>query len=324
MPSDTALATATKRLLAAALPGLFVLLWATGFVAAIWGLPYAEPWTLLALRFGLVLAVALPLALLLRFDWPGSWSQIGHIAVVGMLMHAVYLGGAYMAMARGLPAGLTALIVCLQPLCTAAIVGPLLGERVTLRQVAGLALGFGGVVLVLSEKLAAAAGGGLFEGFEASAILFAVVSLAAMTLGIVYQKKFCTTVDIRAGTIIQYAAAGLAVGVMALLTEEMEVTWTWDFALSLAWLVLALSFGAVSLLMLLIRRGEASRTASLFYLVPPVTAVLGYFFFGETLGLPGLLGMALAVIGVALVVRAPKARAASEEPAVDLEQKSGE
>lgn len=290
----------------ASLPGLFVLLWSTGFVAAIWGLPYAEPWTFLALRFAIVVAVVLPLAWIFRFDWPGSWSQVGHIAVVGILMHAVYLGGAYLAMAGGLPAGLTALIVCLQPICTAAIVGPILGEKVTPRQVAGLVLGLGGVALTLSGKLSDAAEGALFEGFEPSAIIFATMALAAMTIGIVYQKKFCTTVDIRSGTVIQYAAAGAAVGIMALLLEEMTITWTWDFALALGWLAIVLSLGAISLLMLLIRRGEASRTASLFYLVPPVTAVLGYFFFGEKLGLLGLVGMALAVIGVALVVRAPK------------------
>lgn len=306
MATDTTLPSAGRSLADSALAGLFVLLWSTGFIAAIWGLPFAEPWTFLALRFGIVLAIALPLALLLRFDWPESWSQAGHIAIVGVLMHAVYLGGAYLAMARGLPAGLTALIVCLQPICTAAIVGPMLGERVTLRQLVGLVLGLGGVLLVISGKLSQATEGGLFVGFEASAILYAAAALAAMTLGIVYQKKFCTSVDIRSGTVIQYAAAGLAVGAMALLTEEMEVTWNWDFALSLGWLTLVLSFGAVSLLMLLIRRGEASRTASLFYLVPPLTALLGYFFFGETLGLPGLLGMVLAVIGVALVVRSPK------------------
>lgn len=307
-----------KSLMLRTLPALFVLLWATGFVGAIWGLPYAEPWTLLALRFGFVLAIALPLAPLLRFDWPQSWSQVGHIAVVGVLMHAVYLGGAYLAMARGLPAGLTALIVCLQPLCTSAIVGPFLGERVSPRQIFGLVLGLGGVLLVLSEKLSATAEGGFFEGFEASAVAFAVMALAAMTLGIVYQKKFCTTVDIRSGTVIQYAAAGAAVGLMALLTERMEVTWTWDFVFALGWLVVGLSFGAVSLLMLMIRMGEASRIASFFYLVPPVTALLGYLFFGEVLGPVALLGMALSVIGVAIVVRAPKrsrAAAASQPTA---------
>lgn len=297
--------SATRSLALLGLPSLFVVLWATGFVAAIWGLPYAEPWTFLALRFGIVVAIMLPLALVLRFDWPESWSQAGHIAVVGILMHAIYLGCAYMAMAQGLPAGITALIVCLQPICTAAIVGPVLGERVNLRQVTGLVLGLGGVALVLSGKISGAADG-FFEGFDVSAVLFATISLAAMTIGIVYQKKFCTTADIRSGAVIQYAAAGAAVGVVALLTEEMTVIWTWDFALALGWLAVVLSLGAISLLMLLIRRGEASRTASLFYLVPPVTAVLGYVFFGEKLGLPGLVGMALAAIGVALVVTAPK------------------
>lgn len=304
---DTASSSA-KSLTLRTLPALFVLLWSTGFVGAIWGLPYAEPWTFLALRFGIVVAVMLPLGLLLRIEWPKSWRQAGHIAVVGILMHAVYLGGAFAAMDRGLPAGLTALIVCLQPICTAAIVGPVLGERVTLRQIAGLVLGLGGMVLVLSGKLSAATEGGLFEGFEASAVVFAVMALAAMTLGIVYQKKFCTTVDIRSGTVIQYAAAGAAVALMAVLTESMQVAWTWDFAFALGWLVVVLSFGAVSLLMLLIRMGEASRIASLFYLVPPVTALLGYFFFGEVLGPVALLGMALSVIGVALVVRPPKRR----------------
>ncbi len=296
---------ARNALLLRSLPGLFVVLWATGFIGAIWGLPYAEPFTFLTLRFGIVAVLVLSLALVLRFEWPKSWRQTAHIAVVGLLIHAIYLGFAYMGMSRGLPAGLTALIVCLQPICTAAIVGPVLGEKVTRRQISGLVLGLGGVVLVLSGKLSPG-GGTLFEGFDGWAIVYALIGLAGMTIGMVYQKKFCTAVDIKAGTVIQYTAAAVAVSVVAVTTETLQVDWTLDFVFALGWLIVVLSFGAVSLLMLLIRMGEASRTASLFYLVPPVTALFGYVFFGEVLGPLSLIGMALTVIGVALVVRQPK------------------
>lgn len=308
MASPASTTSATLALATRAAPAVFVCLWATGFVFAKLGLPYVEPLTFLALRFALVVAIMAPAAVLLGAAWPG-WRTAGHVAVVGLSMHGVYLGGVFVAISLGMTAGLAALLVSLQPLLTAALVGPLLGERVTARQMLGLVLGLAGVAMVLSGKLAPGAGGTLFAGFGLDAVAFALASLLAITVGVVYQKRFCADVDLRAGSAIQYAAAALAVGAAALLFETNAVVWHPELILAIGWLALVLSVGAVSLLMLLIRLGEASRVASLFYLVPPVTAVMAFFLFDERLGPVALAGMAVAVVGVALVVTERKSAA---------------
>ena len=282
-------------------PATFVGLWATGFIGAKLGLPYVEPLTFLAVRFALVVAIMAPAALLLGAVWPKPITA-GHVAVVGLLIHGGYLGGVFVAISLGMSAGLSALIVSLQPLLTAALVGPLLGEKVTLRQGLGLVLGLAGVALVLSGKLAPADAGTLFAGFGLDAVVCALVALLSITLGVVYQKRFCAKVDLRAGAVLQYAAAGLAIGALALIFETNRIVWHLDLVIALGWLVLGLSVGAVSLLMVLIRLGEASRVASLFYLVPPVTALVAFFLFDERLGPLALAGMVVAVLGVALVV----------------------
>ena len=280
----------------AATPGLFVLLWSTGFIFAKLGLFYAGPFTFLLLRFIAVTVLMLAVALAMRAPWPASWAQAGHIAVVGILLHALYLGGTYAAIAAGIPAGIVALIVGLQPLLTAAAVGPLLGERVSPRQWLGLVLGFTGVALVLWNKL----GGdiGSLWGFG-----FSLLSLIGITVATMYQKRYCGAMDMRSGAVIQYAAAGLFTGAVVVAVGVGDVNWAPEFLISLFWLVVGLSVGAISLLMWLIRRGAASRVASLFYLVPPAVAVESYLIFGETLGPLALLGMAIAVVGVALVIR---------------------
>ncbi len=289
-------------------PAVFVCLWATGFIGAKLGLPHAEPLTFLALRFALVVAIMVPAALLLGATWPTPRTA-GHVAVVGLLIHGVYLGGVFVAISLGMSAGLSALIVSLQPLLTAAVVGPLLGERVTRRQLAGLVLGLAGVALVLSGKLAPAGAGTLFAGFGLDAVVCVLAALLAITCGVVYQKRFCADVDLRAGAAIQYAAAGAATALLALLFERNEVVWDPEFLFALGWLVLVLSVGAVTLLMVLIRLGEAARVASLFYLVPPVTALVAFFLFDERLTPVALAGMGVAVLGVALVVTERKAPA---------------
>lgn len=271
---------------------LFVFLWSTGFIFAKLGLPYVEPFTFLMLRFGIVAALMLALALAVRAPWPATWREGGHIAVLGMLLHGIYLGGVFAAIGAGVPAGITALIVGLQPLLTAAVVGPLLGERVGPRRWLGLALGFGGVALVLWDKLG--------EGYnEAYGYAAAFAGLLGITAGTLYQKRYCRTMDRRSGGAIQYAAATAVVAAMAA-GESHAIQWTPDFLLALGWLVLVLSVGAISLLTWLIRRGAAARVASLFYLVPPVAAVESWLVFHETLGALAVAGMVVAVIGVAL------------------------
>lgn len=275
-------------------PAVFVILWATGFIGAKAGLPYAEPFTFVALRYALVVALMLPVALVARAPWPARWADIGHLAVVGVLIHAVYIAGVFTSIYQGLPAGVSALIVGLQPVLTATIVGPLLGERVRPHQWIGLLLGLAGVAMVLANKIS-------FDNATAGAVALSVAALIGITLGTIYQKRFCTQADLRTGAVIQFAVAGFACFVFASLLETMHVTWTISFAVTLLWLVLVLSIGTVSLLYLLIRRGAAAKTASLFYLVPPVTALFAWLLFGEVLGPLAVAGMVVAAIGVALV-----------------------
>ncbi|EKV29831.1 Permease of the drug/metabolite transporter (DMT) superfamily [Caenispirillum salinarum AK4] len=300
---DTAASASTpaRRAFVRVMPGLFVLLWSTGFIGAKFGLPYVEPFTFLAVRFLLALVLLAPLAWAARAAWPKSPAALGHQAVTGTLVHAVYLGGVFWAIDHGLSAGVAALIVGLQPLLTAVAVGPLLGERVSARQWLGLVLGLTGVAMVVGEKLGFAGTAGL-AGLEPIALTGAVLALLGITAGTLYQKRFGGSTDLRAATFVQYAAAAVVMGVASLALETGEIQWTGEFVFALGWLTLVLSLGAISLLMTLIRLGEAARVASLFYLVPPVTAVTAWALFGETLGALALAGMAVAVVGVALVV----------------------
>jgi len=287
--------TGAARLWLQAMPGLFVLLWSTGFVSAKFGLPYAEPLTFLLLRFALVLALMLPLALAMRAGWPRSLTQVGHVAVVGVLMQGGYLGGVFCSIHLGMSAGVSALIVGIQPILTAFASAPLFGERLRMRQWSGLVLGFGGVLLVVLGRSA-------LSGITPATLALSVLALLSITAGTLYQKRYCGSVDLRTGSVIQFCAAGTVLLPLALTFETMQVHWTAEFVFTLAWLVLVLSIGAISLLYVLIRSGGATKVASLFYLVPPTTALMAYAMFGEKLTVTAMAGMALAAIGVALVV----------------------
>lgn len=281
----------------AAAPAVFVLLWSTGFIAAKAGLPYVEPLTFLSIRFALVTALMLPVALLVRARWPGA-KEAGHIAVVGLLMHGGYLGGVFSSIHHGLPAGLSALIVGLQPVLTATVVGPLLGERVGPRQWLGLVLGFAGVATVLFERYGFGSG-----GFGAGAVVLATIALIGITAGTIYQKRYCAQSNLYTGAVVQYAAACVPMALLALTFETREVEWATPLIAAMAWLTLVLSVGTISLLYLLIRRGAVSKIASLFFLVPPATAFTAWLMFDETLGLLALGGVALTALGVYLVQR---------------------
>ncbi len=300
MPSAY-VASRASSLWLAAMPLLFVALWSTGFIGAKFGLPYAEPFTFLFIRFALTLALLVPLAHWLSGEWPRGARLWGHIAVSGLLVHGGYLGGVFYGIHLGMPAGLASLLVGLQPLLTAGLAGPLLGERLGRSQWLGLVLGLVGVALVLGGKLDP--GEALFQGFGPGALLAILVALIGISIGTLYQKRHCTGMPLLSGTVVQYLAAGTLLGLGALLFEERSVTWTPTFALTLGWLVLVLSIAAILLLMALIKRGEASRVASLFYLVPPVTALQAWWLFDEALPPASLAGMALAIAGVALVVK---------------------
>jgi drug/metabolite transporter (DMT)-like permease len=278
-----------------AMPGAFVVLWSTGFIGAKLGLPYAGPLAFLTLRFAIVTGIMLVVALASRAVWP-SLRDAGHAAMVGLLIQFMYLGGVFFGISRGVTAGVAALIVGIQPLLTAALVGALLGDRVKPRQWAGLALGLAGVVCVVWEKVD-------FAGLQSSGLLAVIGALLGITFGTLYQKRYCGGIDLRSATVLQNASAGAAMLVCALLFEPMRVVWTGEFLFALLWLCLVLSVGATILLLWLIRRGAAARVASLFYLVPPVTAFMAFLLFGETLGLVALGGMVLTMAGVALVNR---------------------
>jgi len=298
---------APHRLWLAIMPLLFVALWSTGFIGAKFGLPYAEPFTFLFIRFALTLTLLVPLAHWLSGEWPRGPALWGHIAVSGLLVHGAYLGGVFYGIYLGMPAGLASLLVGLQPLLTAGLAGPLLGERLAMRQWLGLALGLAGVILVLGGKLDP--GESLFQGFGLGALGAVLVALLGISGGTLYQKRYCTGMPLLSGTVVQYLAAATLLGLGALLFEERDVEWSATFAMTLGWLVLVLSLSAILLLMALIKRGEASRVASLFYLVPPVTALQAWWLFDEALPPVSLLGMAIAIAGVVLVVRTPPATA---------------
>ncbi|RZJ14052.1 MAG: DMT family transporter [Acidovorax sp.] len=286
-------APAAPSTLDAFIPLLFVALWSTGFIGAKLGLPYVEPLTFLALRFAIVIVLMLGVVALVRAPWPASSKAWVHIGASGLLVHGVYLGGVFIAIGHGLPSGITALVVGLQPLLTALVAGALLGEKVRPAQWAGLALGFTGVALVVAGKVATVPGGALV-----GMLMPAVVALLGITAGTLYQKRFCPAFDLRTGSVIQYLPCVVAMAVLAYATETMAVQWSGEFLFALGWLVLVLSLGAVSLFNLLIRRGGAVNVASLFYLTPPMTALVAWAVFGETLSGWALAGMALAAAGV--------------------------
>lgn len=273
-----------------AIPWLFVLLWSSGFIGSKLGVPYAEPFTFLMLRYCIVLAILVPIALITRAPWPQGRAQLMHVAFAGLLIHALYLSGCVWSLRLGLPAGILSLIVSMQPLFTAAFAGVALGERVLSRQWAGLVLGFVGTALVVAHKTV--------SGLTFAMTLPAILSLIGITAGTMWQKRHCPSFDLRTSTVVQYAASLLVTALLAFTTETMQVEWSGQFVFALLWVALVLSIGAISLLNHLIRSGTAVNVASLFYTVPAVTALLAWGIFGETLTGLSLIGMAVAVTGV--------------------------
>ncbi len=289
--------------LATIAPFLFVLLWSTGFIGARFGLPHIEPFTFLSIRFVLVLIILGGLTVMFQQPWLAQASAYGHSAIVGTLLHSGYLGGVFFAIDGGMPAGLTALIVSLQPILTALISQWALGEQIAWRQWFGLTLGLIGVAAVVSDKLMVA-GPPLVTPVTLTA---AIIALLATTAGTLYQKRFGAGLPLLSGTWAQYLGALLVTAPLALLFEKQVIDWQPALIGALLWLTLVLSIGAVLLLMLLIRARTAARVSSLFYLVPPATAVEAWFLFGERLGWLAVGGLVIASVGVALVVIAPPA-----------------
>lgn len=278
-------------------PAFFVLMWSTGFIGAKLGLPYAEPFTFLTVRFAIATVLFMLIALAFRAEWPGS-RDILHSLVVGALVHGLYLCAVFWAIGNGMPAGVTALIIGLQPLMTAILAGLLLREELTARHWTGLALGLAGLVLVLGPKLDLTG-----SGITPASIAVVAGGVLSITLGTLYQKRFAVSGDLRTGVAWQFFSGTVVCGIAAWIAGWGAITWSGEFVFALAWMVLVLSFGAVMLLMVLIRRGAVSRVATLFYLVAPLTALIGWAMFGETLEPVQLAGMVITLAGVAIAGR---------------------
>lgn len=293
-----------ERALVRAMPAVFVLIWSTGFIVAKFGLPYAPPLTFLALRYFFSIVFFLAWIVLARAVWPLGRQQWLHLGVTGVLMHAGYLGGVWIAVKAGMGSGLAALIVGLQPVLTALWVSLLASRQsdgaaaqVTKLQWAGLVLGLGGLLLVVARKFGA--------GQEVTALTLTatVVALLSITVGTLYQKHFVKPTDVRTANAVQLAAA-LLVTLPLTLFEKESIQWTPHFVGAMAWAVLALTLGGSSLLYLLIQRGAATAVTSLLYLVPPTTALMAWVLFDELITTSTVIGTALTALGVSLVVRA--------------------
>lgn len=277
---------------AAFFPALFVLLWSTGFIAAKYGLPYAPPYAFLAWRMLLVAALLAAVAVATRASWPRTLAEYRDLAIAAVLVHALYLGGVFVAIDGGMAAGTSAMLVGLQPILTVLLAWLWLGETVAARQWLGLALGLAGVYFVVRHKVDF---GGNLHG-----LLPCAIALVGISVGTLYQKRHCAHIDLRSASAVQFAVCAALFVPLALFTQTRPVVWTASFVFALGWSVLVLSVGAISLLYWLLRHGAAANVARLFYLVPPVTALEAWLLFGETLDALALAGMALIALGVVL------------------------
>lgn len=281
-------------------PLLFVFLWSTGFISAKFGLPDAEPFTFLGIR--MLMATLILFALVPFFDvvWPKRVIDYYHMAVVAVLIHCIYLGSVFTAIDMGLTSSMTAIVIGLQPLVTMFIAARWLNESLTLTKITGLILGFIGITIVIGQQ-GIDAGGLNYPG-----LILSTFALIAISVGTVYQKKFCGSYDLLPSVCFQFTVNTLFMGILAFSLESREIQWTLPFVLALSWLVIVLSVGTSMLLLWLIRTGEAGKVASLFYLVPPFVVVQAWIFFGEKFSPVAIVGIFACAIGVALVIKSDK------------------
>ncbi len=278
-------------------PALFVVIWATGFIVARLVAPHIEPLTFMLVRYigaGSVLAV---FAVITGASWPRTGREVLSAVVSGILLHAAYLGGVFWAVRHGMPGGITSLIVGLQPIATAALVGPLLGEAVSLRRWSGVIIGLAGALLVILPKL------GWQGGIPLPALMACLIAMLAITFGTIWQKRTGAGINLLTGTVVQYAAAFVITLPVAYATETMHITLSRDLVIGWLWAIFGLSIGAILLLLSLIRKGAVASVASLIYLVPPLAALMAWLAFGETLSGMQIIGMMIAAAGVAIANR---------------------
>lgn len=279
-------------------PGLFVLLWSTGFIGVKYGMPYAPPFYFVAIRMAIAAALLFVAISFLRKSQPITRSIIWPSTLIGLTLHGAYLGGCFFAVSRGLPAGVTALIASLQPVLVSLFAARYLGEPLRARAVSGLVLGLVGLFVVVLPRISTTGA----NSISLISIAACVIGLLGGTSGTILQKKFGGAIPTLAGTSIQYAATAIVLLTLALIFEQPEIQWTAKFVGALAWLVLALSFGAILLLFFLLSYGSAASVSSLYYLVPAATAIEAYFFFDEHISPISMIGTVITVIGVWLVV----------------------
>ena len=287
-------------------PVIFVLLWSTGFIGAKYILPYAEPFVFLTIRYFFATLILVLIAKAIGESLRITWPQIKQSMIVALFLHVIYIGGVFYAIFIDIPAGITAVIVSLQPILVSALAIPLLNEKLSYRQVFGLALGFIGVLFLLSPKLFE---GDLSTGFSTFGIICCVLALLGTTGGYLLQKKGGTDIPFLAGTAVQFATSTIIFAIAAVIFEPLTVDITLEFVLALTWIVVALSIGSIFLLYYLLRRDSASSVSSLYYLVPPLTALQAYYFFDEKIKGIGLIGMVLAALGTLIVTRNSKVAA---------------
>ncbi|MCA3627309.1 MAG: DMT family transporter [Methylobacterium sp.] len=285
-------------------PALFVLIWSTGWIVAKYAASFADPLFFLVIRFASAFVLMALIALVFRAEWPRNRAAYGHAMLSGVLLHAIYLGGVWWAVAHGLPVGVSALIAAIQPLMTAALAARLGGERLGALQLSGIAIGFLGVMGVIAPKLAGLSAGALES--LAGPVVINGIAMVAVTLGTFYQKRYVASGDLRVVSTLQYAGAFLALLPLTLLLESLRFENRWETWAALAWSVIPLSLGAIGLMLMMIRRGAVSKVAALIYLIPPAAAIEAYLMFGETLTILQIGFMVLTASGVYLATRPAK------------------
>jgi drug/metabolite transporter (DMT)-like permease len=283
-------------------PGLFVFLWSTGFIGVKYGIPYSPPFYFIAIRMAIASLLLFIAISFLRKSQPLTRSILWPSTLIGLTLHGAYLGGCFFAVSRGMPAGVAALIVSLQPVLVSLFAAKYLNEPLKARAVLGLILGLVGLFVVVIPRINMTGD----NAISLVAVAASVIGLLGGTSGTILQKKYGGAIPTLAGTSIQYAATALVLLVLALLFEEPNITWSPEFIGALTWLVLALSFGAILLLFFLLSHGSAASVSSLYYLVPAVTAIIAYFMFDEHISVISLIGTAITVVGVWLVVSKQK------------------
>jgi drug/metabolite transporter (DMT)-like permease len=275
-------------------PILFVALWSTGFVGAKYGLPYADPFIFLAIRVLIAAVILFAVAAIMKSPIAIGASAIRRSSLIGFFLHACYLGGVFFSISKGLPAGVAAVVTSLQPVLVSLLAVKVLGEQLRKRQVVGLILGLIGVVLVLAPSLE--------RSIPITGVIGILVALVGSTTATLLQKKIGSGVPLIAGTAYQYLASGLVLAIAAMVTSGTHIQWSGKFITAFIWLIAVLSVGAILLLLWLLNQGSAASVSSLFYLIPPATALEAFFLFGEKVNTQGFIGIGITAVGVWLVI----------------------